>query len=153
MTTRRRRFIPIVMAITCPHILTRMNLRCMATGKMRWRPRGMDRWFGQLGFYRTLRPILIGVVHGLAGSAAVALLVLPVIGHPIWAMAYLLIFGVGTIAGMMLITAAIAVPITYSTGRSQLLNRTIGTAAGVLSLAFGVFLFYQIGFVDGLFTR
>ena len=64
-------------------------------------------------------------------------------------MAYLLIFGVGTIAGMMLITAAIAVPVSYST-RFQFLHRHLGTAAGVLSLGFGLFLVYQIGFVDGL---
>ena len=77
-------------------------------------PAKLDRRFGRLRFYQTLRPIVIGIVHGLAGSAAIALLVLPIIRDPIWAMAYLLIFGIGTIAGMMLITAAIAVPVTYS---------------------------------------
>ena len=115
-------------------------------------PVKLDQRFGRLKFYRALRPIVIGIVHGLAGSAAVALLVLPIIRDPIWAMAYLLIFGVGTIAGMMLITAAIAVPVTYST-RFQLLHRHLGTAAGMLSFGFGVFLVCQIGFVDGLFTR
>lgn len=115
-------------------------------------PAKLDRWFGDSRFYQALRPLVIGTVHGLAGSAAVALLVLPIIHDPIWAMAYLLIFGVGTIAGMMLITAAIAVPISYST-RFQFLHRHLGTAAGVLSLGFGLFLVYQIGFVDGLFTR
>ena len=102
-----------------------------------------------LDLYQALRPLIIGTVHGLAGSAAVALLVLPIIHDPIWAMGYLLIFGVGTIAGMMLITAAIAVPVSYST-RFQFLHRRLGTAAGVLSLGFGLFLVYQIGFVDGL---
>jgi high-affinity nickel-transport protein len=99
-----------------------------------------------------LRPIVIGIVHGLAGSAAVALLVLPIIRNPAWGLAYLLIFGLGTIAGMMLITAAIAVPITYTT-RFQFFNRHLGTAAGALSFGFGLFLVYQIGFVDGLFTH
>jgi hypothetical protein len=116
-------------------------------------PARLDRFFGRLGFYRTLRPVVIGVVHGLAGSAAVALLVLPIIHDPVWALGYLLIFGVGTIAGMMLITSAIAVPMTYSANRFQLLNRYLGATAGVLSVAFGVFLVYQIGFVNGLFTR
>ncbi len=109
----------------------------------------LDRRFGGLKFYQTLRPLVIGTVHGLAGSAAVALLVLPIIHDASWAMAYLLIFGVGTIAGMMLITAAIAVPISYST-RFQFLQRHLGTAAGALSLGFGFFLAYQIGFVQGL---
>ncbi len=65
-------------------------------------------------------------------------------------MMYLSIFGVGTIVGMMMITAAIAVPVSY-TARSQFFHRHLGTAAGFLSLSFGVFLIYQIGFVDGLF--
>ena len=65
------------------------------------------------GFYLRFRPVVVGAVHGLAGSAAVALLILPAIREPLWAILYLLIFAVGTIAGMMLITAIIAVPITY----------------------------------------
>lgn len=116
-------------------------------------PAFLDRWFGRWGIYRSMRPIVIGVVHGLAGSAAVALLVLPIIRDPIWAMAYLLIFGLGTIAGMMLITAAISVPVAYSARRSVFLERWMGIAAGALSLLFGAFLVYQIGFVEGLFRR
>ncbi len=112
-------------------------------------PAKLDRYFGSRKFYQTLRPLVIGTVHGLAGSAAVALLVLPIIHDPSWAMAYLLVFGVGTIAGMMLMTAAIAVPVSYST-RFQFLQRHLGTAAGALSLGFGLFLVYQIGFVQGL---
>jgi len=115
-------------------------------------PAKLDRWFGGSNSYQALRPLIIGTVHGLAGSAAVALLVLPIIHDPIWAMAYLTVFGVGTIAGMMLITAAIAVPVSYSS-RFQFLHRHLSTTAGVLSLGFGLFLVYQIGFVDGLFTR
>ncbi len=112
-------------------------------------PAKLDRVFGRSKFYQALRPVVIGIVHGLAGSAAIALLVLPIIRNPIWAMGYLLIFGVGTIAGMMVVTAAIALPVSYST-RFQFLHHHLGTAAGALSLAFGFFLVYQIGFVDGL---
>jgi len=112
----------------------------------------MDRAFGKLGLYQVLRPLAVGIVHGLAGSAAVALLVLTTIRTPVAAVAYLLVFGIGTIAGMMLITAVIAVPFTFSQARFARLNRSLGTASGVISLCFGLFIVYQMGFVNGLFT-
>src|SRR5208282_858468 len=86
----------------------------------------MDRTFGRLGLYQVVRPLVVGIVHGLAGSAAVALLVLTTIRVPSWAILYLLVFGIGTIAGMMLITAAIAVPFTFSEARFAHLNRGLG---------------------------
>ena len=109
--------------------------------------------FGSLGVFHSLRPLLIGIVHGLAGSAAVALLVLSTIHDPRWGVFYLLIFGVGTIAGMMLITAAMSLPFSYAGTRFAWLNRGLVTGSGLLSLAFGLFVVYQIGFVDGLFTN
>jgi ABC-type nickel/cobalt efflux system permease component RcnA len=112
----------------------------------------MDRMFGQLGLYQAVRPLAVGLVHGLAGSAAVALLVLTTIRDPRWAIAYLLVFGVGTIAGMMLITAAIALPFKYSQMRFARLNRTLAVASGLLSIAFGIFIVYKMGYVNGMFT-
>jgi ABC-type nickel/cobalt efflux system permease component RcnA len=105
-----------------------------------------------IGLYNVMRPLVIGVVHGLAGSAAVALLVLTTIRDSWRAIAYLLLFGVGTIAGMMLITAVIALPLAFTFKTFAGWNRSISVASGLLSLAFGLFLSYQIGFVDGLFT-
>jgi high-affinity nickel-transport protein len=113
-------------------------------------PARLDRRFGGLRTYRALRPTIIGVVHGLAGSAAIALLVLPIIRDPLWAVMYLSVFGAGTIAGMMLITTAIAVPFSCS-ARLEFLHRNLGAAAGVVSFSFGLFLVYQIGFVNKLF--
>lgn len=112
----------------------------------------LDRTFGRLGLYQTLRPLAIGIVHGLAGSAAVALLVLTTIRVSSLAIAYLLIFGLGTVAGMMLITAAIAVPFTLSNKRFSRMNHMLATASGVISLVFGLVIVYRMGFVHGLFT-
>jgi high-affinity nickel permease len=111
-------------------------------------PRGpLDR----LGKLRALRSFAVGVVHGLAGSAAVALLVLATIRQPFAAVLYLLVFGVGTVVGMMLITSAIAAPIVYSGRQLSGWDRHLGWVTGLLSLGFGLALVYQIGFVDGLF--
>jgi high-affinity nickel-transport protein len=113
----------------------------------------MDRTFGRLGLYQVVRPLAVGIVHGLAGSAAVALLVLTTIRVPFWAVFYLLVFGFGTVAGMMLITAAIAVPFTFSEGRFARLNRGLGLLSGLVSVAFGLFIVYQMGYVNGLFAQ
>jgi ABC-type nickel/cobalt efflux system permease component RcnA len=107
---------------------------------------------GRFGLYQCLRPLVIGLVHGLAGSAAVALLVLSTIHNPVWATAYLLIFGAGTMIGMMCMTAAIAIPLTFAGDRFAKLSRYLGTASGMVSLCFGSFLVYQLGFLGGLFT-
>ena len=115
-------------------------------------PKWLDRPLAKLGLFHTLRPLLIGIVHGLAGSAAVALLVLSTIREPRWGVFYLLIFGLGTIAGMMLITVALALPFSYAGTRFAWLNRGLITGSGLISLGFGLFLSYQVGFVDGLFT-
>ncbi|MFI5069657.1 MAG: hypothetical protein ACHP8A_02100, partial [Terriglobales bacterium] len=118
-------------------------------------PRGPSEWrsgVAKLGLYQTLRPFVVGLVHGLAGSAAVALLVLSTIKSPLWATAYLLVFGAGTMVGMMIMTTAIAMPLAYSSKKFVKVNQFMTTTSGLLSMAFGLFLVYQIGLVDGLFT-
>ena len=110
--------------------------------------------WGMLAVPRTLaalRPLCVGIVHGLAGSAAVALLVLGAIGDARLALVYLLVFGVGTIAGMVLITTALAVPVAAAAQRFVRFHRVLGVATGLASVAFGALLVYEIGFVDGLF--
>src|SRR5690606_29788751 len=98
-----------------------------------------------------VRSFVVGVVHGLAGSAAVALLVLSTIRDTGWAFLYLALFGVGTVAGMMLLTTALSFPIAAAVRRFGAVERSITSVMGAVSMAFGLFLVYQIGFVDGLF--
>lgn len=112
----------------------------------------LDRIFGKVGLYQYLRPFVVGVVHGLAGSAAVALLVLTTIQNVHWAIAYLLIFGVGTIAGMMLITMSLASAFKLVEKGRQKFSRRLALASGLISLGFGLFVAYQICFTHGLFT-
>jgi high-affinity nickel-transport protein len=111
----------------------------------------IDRALGMTTPYRLVRPLVVGIVHGLAGSAAVALLVLAAIQMPLWSVAYLLIFGIGTIAGMMVITAAISIPFALTGGQFGRVARSLRVASGILSLGFGLIVAYQIGVVDGLF--
>ena len=94
---------------------------------------------------------VIGLVHGLAGSAALTLLVLASIESPIAGLAYILLFGLGSVLSMGIMTVIIGLPFVMSAGRLPNLNRTIQFAVGSLSILFGGFLMYQIGFVDGLF--
>ena len=123
-----------------------------ASSMGRWTEALMVRTIRRLGLYQCLRPLVIGIVHGLAGSAAVALLVLSTIHSPQWATAYLLIFGAGTMLGMMCMTTAMAVPLAYAGNRFTQVSRYLGVASGLVSLCFGAFLVYQLGFLGGIFT-
>jgi high-affinity nickel-transport protein len=98
------------------------------------------------------RPLLVGVVHGLAGSAANALLVLTTIPDPGWALGYLLLFGLGTIGGMMGVTGAVAAPMALTARRFDRFNRSLQLVSGTLSVALGLALAAQLALVDGLFA-
>jgi hypothetical protein len=98
-----------------------------------------------------LRSFVVGLVHGLAGSAAIALLVLSAIPQPLWATLYLAIFCLGTIVGMGLITTAIATPFAVAAQRMSWMHQSLVTGSGLLSFGFGLFLAYQLGIVDHLF--
>jgi ABC-type nickel/cobalt efflux system permease component RcnA len=104
----------------------------------------VDRLAGRVRAYGAIRPVVVGVVHGLAGSAAIALMILATIRTPLLAVAYLLIFGIGTILGMVLLTTAIALPVVM-TGRSPATNRSLRLTLALVSLSFGVFLAFRIG--------
>ncbi len=94
----------------------------------------------------------VGLVHGLAGSAAIALLVLSAIPRPLWATLYLAVFCVGTVIGMSLITTAIATPLILASKRMATLHQQLVTGSGLLSFGFGLFLAYRISVVDRLFA-
>jgi len=98
------------------------------------------------------RPLLVGIVHGLAGSAAVALLVLATIREPLAAAFYLLMFGLGTILGMMVVTMLLAAPALWATGRLANMQTGVRMAAGALSIVFGMLLARELIVDGGLFS-
>lgn len=97
------------------------------------------------------RAFAVGLVHGLAGSAAISLLVVASVTDPWWACAYLLVFGVGTLVGMTLMTTGVAWPLAAAAGRWRPSDRLLPIISGVMSVAFGLWLAYEIGWSDGLF--
>jgi len=101
-------------------------------------------------FFR-LKSYILGTVHGLAGSAALMLLVLANVESVRTGFIYMLVFGLGTIVSMGLISIFISLPFSIS-GRMPRLNRMIQTAAGTFSIVFGMVLMYRIGIVEGLLT-
>ena len=96
------------------------------------------------------KPFVIGMVHGLAGSAALMLLVLSTIPKPLAGMAYILIFGLGSVGGMLVLSSIISLPFVLTAYRFTLLNRWIRVVAGIASVGFGVLLGWEIS-QQGLF--
>ncbi len=97
------------------------------------------------------RPVFIGVVHGLAGSAGAALLLVPLIDDPRFAALYLIVFGLGTIVGMSLVTLAIAAPALAAGAPTARVQRSLRLASGAVSVVFGLYLAHKIGITEGLF--
>ncbi|MBI2854249.1 MAG: urease accessory protein UreH [Chloroflexi bacterium] len=100
-------------------------------------------------FFR-LKSYLVGTVHGLAGSATLMLLVLVNLGSTWTGVWYILVFGLGSVLSMGLVSIFVSTPFTLSR-RLPRLNRVIQGAAGAFSIGFGAVLMYQVGVLHGLF--
>jgi hypothetical protein len=96
------------------------------------------------------RPLVVGIVHGLAGSAFVALLVLAAVPRAMLQLLYLALFATGTIAGMALITLVVALPSAVTARRFVRAQGYLRVASGLASLVFGIVL-VQRGVSQGLF--
>jgi sulfite exporter TauE/SafE len=97
------------------------------------------------------KPFFVGMVHGLAGSAALMLLVLTTIPSPLAGLVYILIFGFGSVGGMLVLSSLIGLPFVLTARRFSLMNGWIRLMAGLASAAFGLFLGWEIVFREGLF--
>lgn len=100
-----------------------------------------------------LRSLGAGILHGLAGSAAVALIVVASIREVSEVVAYLVVFGSGTIAGMVALTSILAFPVAYAAQRFARVQQSVMRVAGVFSVACGLVLAYRVGVIEGLFTN
>jgi high-affinity nickel-transport protein len=105
-----------------------------------------SRWLAGLGWrsgWPAGRALVVGAIHGLAGSAAVSLLVLATLRSTVSAVVYLLIFGVGTILGMTLLTAVMAFPVSMAL-RYRRARQALALCAGVGSIVFGLVYGYRL---------
>lgn len=98
-----------------------------------------------------IKPLVIGMVHGLAGSAALMLIVLASISSPSLGLAYIGIFGAGSVLGMGLVSLLMGFFFSYVAPRLHNVSMTLRLATGALSTAFGAWIVIDIGFVQGLF--
>lgn len=94
--------------------------------------------------------MLIGLVHGLAGSGAMILLTMSTVKSVGEAIVYILIFGVGTVIGMLFFTTIIGLPFVFSVKKFTL-NKGLTQITGAISVVFGVYYMYNLGVTEGLF--
>jgi nickel/cobalt transporter (NicO) family protein len=96
------------------------------------------------------RPLLVGMVHGLAGSAALMLLVVSTVSTRAIGLAFIAVFGLGSIGGMMVMSALVSMPFRFTANRFKRAHRAVQILAAIFSLGLGMMMAYQIGFLDGL---
>jgi high-affinity nickel permease len=96
------------------------------------------------------KPLLIGMVHGLAGSAALMLLVLTAIPSAMLGLLYVVLFGCGSIIGMGLVSFLMGMFVTFASDWLHELDLRLRVVTGVLSTAFGVWMVVEISVVQGL---
>ena len=97
-----------------------------------------------------LRAVAVGMMHGMAGSAALILLSLEAVQSPQMGLIYIALFGAGSIAGMALLSVVIAIPLRWSAGRLEPLHDTMVAVVGGCTCALGAVIVYRVGFMEAL---
>ena len=113
-----------------------LGARLIATVHTKWHEHHHDFEWTRLG----LRPLLVGIVHGTAGSAALTLLVLSTISSTLHALLYIVVFGIGSMVGMVVISLLLAIPLSLARERMAGLMRPIQVSTGIFSCLFGLYL-------------
>jgi len=99
-----------------------------------------------------LRALAVGMMHGLAGSAALVVLTLQTMPSVGLGIGYIALFGVGSIAGMALLSVVIAVPLKLSSGHLTRLHHAMTALVGLFSCALGAFMVIEIGYLRQLLS-
>ena len=99
-----------------------------------------------------LKSLIIGLIHGLAGSAAMVLLTMSTVNSVWQGGLYILVFGAGTITGMLIFTTIIGIPFVLSM-KQRVTSRALIFTTGSISTIFGIYYMYNLGFNEGLFKQ
>jgi len=96
------------------------------------------------------RPFFVGMVHGLAGSAALMILVVATIPSAVAGLIYIAVFGVGSVGGMLLMSSIVSLPFLLTARRLSVVSRVLQVSVGVFSVGFGIYLLSQYGQLFGV---
>ena len=102
--------------------------------------------FHQHGGKTGWKPLLIGMVHGLAGSAAVLLLTVATAPSPTESLLYIVSFGCGSILGMGAASLLLGILFSFTQRHLQGANLSLRIAAGATSVALGIWIIYELSF-------
>jgi ABC-type nickel/cobalt efflux system permease component RcnA len=100
----------------------------------------------------SLRALLVGMMHGMAGSAALIVLTLQAVRTPLSGIAYIALFGIGSIAGMALLSVIIAVPLRYTAHSLTRIHDGLQATVGIVTVVIGSVIVYDVGIAGGLFA-
>lgn len=104
------------------------------------------------GFKFSPRSVIIGMIHGLAGSAALMLIIIPTIESRVVGLLYIIIFGIGSIGGMMLMSFLVGLPFHLTAKNFNRVNYILQSIAGFISVGLGLYIIYEKGIVEGLIS-
>lgn len=90
-----------------------------------------------------LRAVLVGMMHGLAGTAALLVFALGSIDSTMQGLAYIAVFGLGSIAGMTALALVVSLPLRWSAKRLTWAHNGLTAVFGLLSVVLGMLLLQQ----------
>ena len=90
-----------------------------------------------------VRPFLVGMVHGVAGSATLMILVLATLPSAVAGLIYIAVFGLGSVGGMLVMSSLISLPFVFTVRRFKFISQALQVMVGLFSLSFGVFLVWE----------